>query len=542
MATRYKFEYNGNVYEVEGPENATPEQLIAAVSQPQPEPSSSWAAPPTAAGFGRAAGLLGRDVIEGAAGLAGIVTDPFTQSFGAIRGQRVATGREAGGHLADALGLPTPETGTERVISGVQQALTGVGAPGVIARAAQPVSTAGRAIAGAFTQNPVLQTASATTGAGAAGLAGEAGLGPTGQLVAGVAGSLAPGASAALAGTRNPQRRALLEFARQENIPVAGRQATDSPMVRNFSAAANESLPFTGAQRATERQQEAFNRALSRTFGDDLPDLSPQSMAAARADFQRKYAEVFQGNQINFDPRAVSGVNQILARAENALTRDQLDVLRRNADTIIREFGGGAIDGSRYQALRGELYGSAGGDKLGSFIKQLAGVVDDAAGRSLPAGSKEAFRKVNSQYNNFSIVRKALEQIRAIGGDVSPASLAGVLKQRGMDRATPEMRKLAELGQLVLKEQIGNPGTAQRLVGLGAPTAVGVGSLNGVDPAMLVGGTAIGGALSGTARFLNSPIGGRMVGLGLLPNAPRANRLAQLAAPYTVAAQNAQDQ
>lgn len=508
---------------------------LSQVQQPQQQPS-------LASQFGRAAGILGRDVIEGIGGTVGIITDPFALSYGAATDQPVATQRENAQRFADFLGLPRPETATERVVSDVQQALAGGGALGTAARVARPTSGAGQAVARAFYENPGLQAASMVGGAGAAGVAREGGASPTGQVVAGLAGSLSPAGAAVFSGTRDPLRRELLEFAQRENIPVTAGQATQNRPLKNLSAGMNESIPFTGAEAAAARQQEAFNKALSRTFGEELPDLSPQSMQAARRSFRDRYLDVFQGRPIIFDTRGVSSINRVIGDAGNELAGDNLEIIRKNAQRVIREFEQGSITPARYQDLRGELYAAAGPDRTGAFLKRIVSVLDDVAARSLPPGSMDKLRQVNRQYNNLKVTEKALELVAGSGNDVNPANVWNILKQRGLNRSTPEMRRLAQLGQQILKEQIANSGTTGRTVGLTSGGLLGLGAVQGVPPDTLALLAGSGAVTAGTARFLNSPIGGRMVGLGLIPNAPRANRLLELGAPYTVAATNAQEQ
>jgi hypothetical protein len=81
---------------------------------PQPE------APSLLSQYGRAAGILGRDALEGTASLVGLVTDPIVYSAGAATGQNFAGMKDTASQFADFLGLPKPETGTERVVSGIQ--------------------------------------------------------------------------------------------------------------------------------------------------------------------------------------------------------------------------------------------------------------------------------------------------------------------------------------------------------------------------------------------------------------------------------------
>lgn len=101
----------------------------------------------------------------------------------------------------DALGLPRPQNGPERIAQDVVGAMAGSGG---VARLAGHVSQhaatdAQRAIAALFANAPGTQVASAATGAGAAGAAREAGIGAGGQLAAGLGAGMLPLAGAGIA-------------------------------------------------------------------------------------------------------------------------------------------------------------------------------------------------------------------------------------------------------------------------------------------------------------------------------------------------------
>lgn len=81
--------------------------------------------------LGRTVGLTARNITEGAAGLAGTLVDPFVSAIGGA--VRMATGSDydpetmarIGMHVADALGLPKPETSSERISGALQKGLLG---------------------------------------------------------------------------------------------------------------------------------------------------------------------------------------------------------------------------------------------------------------------------------------------------------------------------------------------------------------------------------------------------------------------------------
>jgi len=176
-----------------------------------------------------------RSVLQGGGGLLGalggdafnsFIVNPIARAVGA---QEARPYREEFGALADTLGLPRAQTAGDRIYGDVGEALTGTALTlggGAVLNAGRPAAslasgqaalinparaaggglleqvggnapTLGQRAADMLTAQPLLQTVSAATGAGASGLARESGAGGVGQLVAALAGGLAPTAVSA---------------------------------------------------------------------------------------------------------------------------------------------------------------------------------------------------------------------------------------------------------------------------------------------------------------------------------------------------------
>ncbi len=172
-------------------------------------------------GFLRDVAMGGRSVIQGAGSLLGAfggdafnyaVTDPIRRLMHTPDLADVVAGRDGfvptqsyrdtGAWLADQLGLPKPQTSTERVYNDINEALTGtaltLGAGGLLnaGRSAAASPTVASRVGDFLTAQPVLQTVATATGSGAAGATREAGGGTGAQLAAALVGGLAPGAAA----------------------------------------------------------------------------------------------------------------------------------------------------------------------------------------------------------------------------------------------------------------------------------------------------------------------------------------------------------
>lgn len=170
--------------------------------------------------LGRTVGLTARNLTEGAAGLAGTLVDPFVSAIGGA--VRMATGSDydpetmarIGMHVADALGLPKPETSSERISGALQKGLLGgLGGAGIANAVAKGSTGTTQAVAQMAASRPGLQAA-AGAGAGASGqVAQEEGASPLGQMAASLAGgiatplalgAIAPAARSVIAGVRAP--------------------------------------------------------------------------------------------------------------------------------------------------------------------------------------------------------------------------------------------------------------------------------------------------------------------------------------------------
>lgn len=146
---------------------------------------------------GRQLGLTARYALEGLGSAVGVFSDPIAAGLNAIVpgdpfGQMADTARYA----ADAMGLPQPENGLERVVGSGSRALVGTAAT---MGAASPLTQAPGALGPAaqqFVSMPGSQLLAATSGGAASQTASEGGAGPGGQALAGIAGGFAPSATA----------------------------------------------------------------------------------------------------------------------------------------------------------------------------------------------------------------------------------------------------------------------------------------------------------------------------------------------------------
>lgn len=263
----------------------------------------------------RGIGLGTRSLAQGLASVPGMVTDnliakPLNAAADAVMGEgsgpRLQMLKEATGNLATQVGLPQPETASERVaqdsVEGGAGAVAGVGVGGALARAASPiVSAVGQGLA----EGVGTQIASGVAAGAGSGVAREGGGGEGAQLAAGLAAGLSPtvGAFAGKAAIRGAVRGG--EAGRQQmadNIktfeesagitPTLG-QATQSRAIQSTETAL-ANVP--GSSGFMARRGELQAKALQDSVDDITQKLSPNANGWGAGEAIAKGVDTFKNN------------------------------------------------------------------------------------------------------------------------------------------------------------------------------------------------------------------------------------------------------
>lgn len=188
-----------------------PIALATAIAEAQTKTSKT-------ADLERGLGLGARSLAQGAAGAVGLVYDPIAAVQNYLFGTETQPLREQVKRALTQIGVPEPETATERVIGAISEGVVGAGGQALAARGAERVLTGGaQRLAGQLAAQPGGQVA-AGGGAGAgAQTAAEMGAGPGTQIAAALAGGIAGGRAAGLEVT-----------APQGALPAAVREAEEA--------------------------------------------------------------------------------------------------------------------------------------------------------------------------------------------------------------------------------------------------------------------------------------------------------------------------
>lgn len=311
MATYQVQAPDGSILTLEGPDNATAEQITeaakAAFTAPgrgametagqavqgvsnavqEPQPNNGLFN-----GVARQVGLTARHGIEGIANTVSLVTDPVTSAMNSIAGTNAPTISQLGSKAADAVGLPTPQTGLERIVGSGTRAMAGavpmVGAGQALAQGTGAVT---QAVGRGLSADAAGQIIAGAGGGTAAQAVQEGGGGAGAQLAAAVGGSLlAPGAArmvdrgvqAARSTTAAPQ---IVRDAEQAGVRLMTTDALPPrTFVGKFAQSLGEKIPVagTGGVRSAQNSERiAAVKRVAQGIGGDLSQLPDDALAAS---------------------------------------------------------------------------------------------------------------------------------------------------------------------------------------------------------------------------------------------------------------------
>jgi hypothetical protein len=447
--------------------------------------------------LGRALSITGRSILSGLAAIPDIFVAPLTDVVnragqkktglsGLITGEeeryfpRQMNLTESVNYLADKAGAARPETAGERVYSdfasGLTGAATGIGAGRQMAQSGnQVVSRVGQLLQ----SRPGLQLAGAGTGAVAQGVTRESGGTPTQQVGAGLIGAMTPAAlaegvpaavSGALSRSVPEARKQVARQARDMGIDLSPAQLSDSRFLK-WAQSMLRSIPFTGAQGRYQQQVGQFNRALTRTVGENADSLTPEVYAGAKARQSQTYDDLTSRTAVKVDDSLIKRLSSIADGAKinsdaKKAVEDAIDALYSQATT---GKGGVVIPGEAFQAFDSQLGGMIkSGGPLSYHLGMVQGAVRNALEKSVSPKDADAWRQLRREYG----ARKTLAPLvaKAEGGMIPPGQVMGAAtnsaaaKEAMASGRRGDVGDLARIGQLMKEPP--SSGTAERsLVG-----------------------------------------------------------------------------
>lgn len=437
--------------------------------------------------------------------------------------------------------VPEPTTPTERVVGRIEQGMGGlVGGMGVGSALAGSGSQAARGVGQALLTQPGAQVAATVAGSGAGGVAHEVGASPRTELLASLAGGLAPAgleataASAArgagrLIGSASPEATRLANLAESAGIPLKASQIAESKVAKLIDSGTSQ-VPFSGAAKFQNQQQEAFNRAVGRTIGVDAPKITPDLFAGAVKRIGGEFDRLTANNSIPITPDLGRKLQAVAQDAQSFYGPEAKSMVDSIIQRLVSQSQNGTIPGRVYQSIDSKL-GSAirSGGERSKVLGDLQEVLRDAMGANIKPEDAAAWAQARQQWKDMRTIEPLVG--KSTTGDISPAQLMGRVTGNNagkvaMARGTRgDLGDLARIGQRFLKDVVPDSGTARRTAvidALKAPGAV-VGSALGTGAAInpLAGLATAAGAVGISRTVQNMLKNPRLVEAIL--NSPNAN-------------------
>lgn len=350
--------------------------------------------------------------------------------------------------------------------------------------------------------------------------------GAIGGLVGGIAGP-AVGDVAGYVGNKLfsvPQRVAeLAQLARDKyGIDVTGPQIASNPIIKFLDSVVNR-LPLSGGTAAKQAQQQAFNRAVADSFGENASELTPEVLNAAKKRIGSVFDSVAQRTpEIRPDQQFVDHLTQVVRDAEQTLPASEIEPIRKQIVSVLEKFSGAKpITGETYQALTRKgapldrLMTSAASPNVRYAAREIRDALDGALERSAPPAALADLQKARSQWKAMKTIEDLAE--KAPTGDISPALLMGAARKSygnmAYDTNAPDLVNLARIGQQFMKEAPSS-GTAERNMLIGGLGGAGATML--LNPAAVpfaaakAGGALLAGRALGTA-LRSRPLANAMI-------------------------------
>lgn len=462
------------------------------------------------AGIPRDLAFGARSVLQGIGSLLGAVGgDALGALETKITGRPVASFRDNAALLGDTLGLPKAQTAGDRVLGDIGEALTGTGltlgaggalgasravAPTLarVAPAPQLAPTLGERAAEVLTAQPILQTASAATGAGASSVARESGAGALGQTAAGVLGGLAPasitaGAPAALRGAfrggeanRQALGDAIRDFdvlgatpsvgqgtgswARQGVESVLSGTPTSGGVMRRFAEAQNEQIGSGLADVSNQLARNISGERAGRAIERGVQTFSKNTGAMRKALYWQADQHIPSDTPIGVSntQRALADLTTPIAGAEATTGAQISPKIQQMADNLAQDVAAAqqaGLAGIPYEAVK--RIRSQIGEELSDFslstdrptaqLKRLYGSLSqdlEAAAQAQGPSAVAAVRRANNYFKASADRLETLERVVDKNGGpekVFQAAMSGT--KDGATTLRAVMRSLPEDGQ-----------------------------------------------------------------------------------------------
>jgi len=267
-------------------------------------------------------------------------------------------------------------------------------------------------------------------------------------------------------------------------------------------------LPFSGQQKLDEKQLSQVARAISRTFGKDTDELSPQLLRQSKTDLGVDYDTVAANTNVRADTGLFNDIRNAFSTAKDTLNKDEFEQFKKQLVYIIDKFQNGQMTGEAWQAMRRTKESMnriiKRGDNLGNSVKDLRNAMDAAFNRSAPQDMQSLLKQTNAKYKAIKTIEKLVEG--SPDGTISPLKLmAAVQKAPGGKLGAGDLGDIADIG----RQFFPTPSDSGSPLGIGILNTI----ASGIQNPMTAAAAGAGAALKG-ATYIDLGLGG----LGLAAN------------------------
>lgn len=436
--------------------------------------------------FAAGAGKAMYDVGRGTKQILGMgPTSAETEEQRRMDAPLMKTGAGIAGNLAGNVAMTLPTLG----IPGANS-YTGAATLGALASALQPITDG--------------ESRGTNAAIGAAG-------GVAGQAIGnGLARALRPVQS-----TLAPEAQRLAQVAAKEGIPLDAAAATGSKPLQTLNAVF-ENLPFTAGPQAAQNaaKSEAFTAAALKRAGIAGADAAPDVLAAQKKALGAQFEAIAGRNALDFNTGLGYDLQSIADTASRRLPNGGTPITHTVSD-ILAEAPQGVMAGTKYQGWRSELGRLAkGNDSEAHYFGEIKRALDKEFNAQIPAADAEAWKQASREYGGLKTILQAMggSGNAAQTGQIAPSQLAMALRQsvgtEGKALGRGDLNDLSRVGNLFVRDQVPNSGTAQRALYQALLTGGGTGI--GAGAAMATGQDPVKGAMYGAAGMGSTLIAPRL--------------------------------
>lgn len=335
-----------------------------------------------------------------------------------------------------------------------------------------PTGSMAERIATILASQPGMQSISGAIGEGTEGATGS----PVAGIGAAMATPIALNAAAHVISPAinqlTPEKQRLVQILKGENVPLTAGQETGSKPLQTLESVL-ENLPFSSGMASKEKaaQQAAFNSAVLSKAGIAADAATPDILANQRDTLGKIYNQIASQSGVNLDNKFLTDLQDVASKYGNKLPSQTKEVFYNYVDDVLNS--GNKLSGETYQVTRSDLgrqvKALANSDPaLSNALGGLKSALDSAFNRSVPQALQDQLSDTNAKYRNLKTILRAMSAQGAMpaSGDISPAQLyssaRNAVTRDQFAMGAGDLNDLARAGQVFIKPQVPNSGTAQR--------------------------------------------------------------------------------